>query len=90
MESDGIDSVMSVPAKIGVLVAVAVALGKVAVCVPVPIETKAADGPSFIIRTTLPLAGNAADVLADEVTETGSVRAWALKGCTFIVLSSLN
>lgn len=76
----GMDSVISVLAKIGVLVAVGVAFGNVAVCVPTPIDTNAIFGPSLTIRTELPSDGNAAEVLAVAVTLTGNVLACAENG----------
>ena len=76
---------MSEPASTGVEVAVAVAFGRVAVCVPVPIDTKATFGPSFTIRMELPTAGSAVEVLAVDVTEIGSVSACAENGELFCI-----
>lgn len=72
IELAGISNELS-PTQTGTLVIVGVALGTVAVCVPVPIEIKAMFGPSFTILSVLPAAGNAVDVLAVVVTVTGSV-----------------
>lgn len=74
----------SEPGRIAVDVAVAVALGRVAVCAPVPILTKATFGPSLTMRILFPEAGSAVDALAVAVTEIGSVRLCALKGSGFI------
>ena len=76
---------MSEPASTGVEVAVEVALGSVAVCVPVPIDTKATFGPSLTIRMELPTAGSAVEVLAVDVTEIGSVSACAENGELFCI-----
>ena len=71
----GIVNTTSSPANTGVEVAVAVALGKVAVCEPVPMLTKAWLGPSLTILTLLPSAARAVDALAVVVTATGRVSA---------------
>lgn len=63
--------------------------GTVAVCVPDPMETKAMFGPSLTIRTALPCAGNAIEVLAVLVTATDNVFDWALKGMGAVIFSPM-
>jgi len=73
--------------RIGVEVAVGVALGSVAVCVPVPTAINALFGPRLTTLIVDPTAGSAADVLAVELTEIGSVLACAGNGFMFCMLS---
>ena len=68
-------SVMSVPARTGTDVRVVVAFGSVAVCAPVPMDTKQSLGPSLISLIVFPTAGSAVEELAVDVTEIGSVNA---------------
>ena len=64
---------MSDPARTGVLVAVGVAFGNVAVCVPDPMDMNALFGPSLTMRIELPRFGSAVEVLALSVTLIGLV-----------------
>lgn len=74
MVSNATLNTTSSPASTGVLVAVAVAFGSVAVCAPVPTLTKHTFGPSLMILIVLPTAGRAVEVLAVAVTLMGLVR----------------
>lgn len=71
--SFGMVNTTSSPASTGVLVAVGVAFGRVAVCAVVPMLTKALFGPSLTIRMEFPAIGRAAEVLAVLVTDIGRV-----------------
>lgn len=80
----GRERAISLPGNTGVLVAVGVALGSVAVCALSPIATKTMTAPSLMRRMTEPCPGNATDALAVVVTDMGSVLTAHVNGCTFI------
>lgn len=61
--------------------------GRVAVCVPVPTETKAILGPSLTIRSVLPFPGRATEVLALAVAEMLCVMDVQVKGVGADIIS---
>lgn len=73
----------------GVDVPAGVELGRVAVCEPAPMDTKATLGPSFTIRTHPPCPGKAVDAPAEAVTVRGSVLEVAENGFILLVFSTL-
>ena len=77
---------MSDPGCTGVLVAVGVALGSVAVCDVAPTEINAMTEPSLIIRRLPPTDGRAVLALAVVVTEIGSVLHCAENGFMFCII----